>query len=277
MITEIDMLQPRQAARRLLRNRARRYVLNCVPSLGTGNDWTFQDARMSGLSNLARAVPGRKDLRAAWWKIDDQGSTGACVGYSTAYGVLCWHYVQAGLLSKARKPSARFIWMANKETDGLTRYPTTFLESEGTQTKLALGVARKFGCVPDDILPMNGPLSPLPTGAFYARAARFRISSYHNLGRDLDDWRAWIANQGPILTRLEVDDSWDLAAERKGHLRTYQADTARGGHAVCIVGYTQQYFIVRNSWGTGWGDGGFAYAWNDYAAQAFTEAYGAVL
>ena len=271
------MPQRKQAVRKALRNQARRYVLNCVPSVGAENDWTFNDARISGLSHLASAIPGKKDLRAPWWGIDNQGNTGACVGYSTAYGVLRWHYVQAGLLSKARKPSARFIWMANKETDGITRYPTTFLESEGTQTKLALGVARKFGCVPDDILPMDGPLSPLPTGAFYARAARFRISSYHNLGRNLDDWRAWIAHQGPILARLVVDDTWDLATERGGRLRTYHADTARGGHAVCIVGYTQQYFIVRNSWGTDWGDGGFAYAWDDYAAEAFTEAYGAVL
>jgi len=33
----------------------------------------------------------------------------------------------------------------------------------------------------------------------------------------------------------------------------------------------------RNSWGTGWGHRGFAYASNAYAQDAFTEAYGAVL
>ena len=34
-----------------------------------------------------------------------------------------------------------------------------------------------------------------------------------------------------------------------------------GGHAVLIVGYndTTQRFIVRNSWGTGWGDKGYFY------------------
>ncbi len=44
-----------------------------------------------------------------------------------------------------------------------------------------------------------------------------------------------------------------------------------------LVGYTKDYFIVRNSWGKDWGDGGFAYASDNYAAEAFTEAYGAVL
>ncbi len=46
---------------------------------------------------------------------------------------------------------------------------------------------------------------------------------------------------------------------------------------VCLVGYTKDYFIARNSWGTDWGDKGFAYAYNDYALAAFTEAYGAAL
>jgi C1A family cysteine protease len=31
---------------------------------------------------------------------------------------------------------------------------------------------------------------------------------------------------------------------------------------------------VRNSWGTDWGDKGFAYASLAYAQDAFTEAYG---
>ena len=99
----------------------------------------------------------------------------------------------------------RFIWMANKETDLLTSFPTTFIESAGTQIKLALQVARKYGCVLESTLPMDGTLSSLSTEAFYARAARYRIGSYHNLGR-------------------------------------------------------RTHFIVRNSWGQRWGDGGFAYA-----------------
>ena len=63
-------------------------------------------------------------------------------------------------------PSARFIWMANKETDDITAYPTTFLETAGTQTKLALNVARKYGCVLEEDLPMSGQLSTMSRAAF---------------------------------------------------------------------------------------------------------------
>ena len=82
--------------------------------------------------------------------------------------------------------------------------------------------ARKYGCVLESTLPMDGTPSSLSTEAFYARAARYRIGGYHNLGR-------------------------------------------------------RTHFIVRNSWGPRWGDGGFAYALDAYAESAFDEAYGAVL
>ncbi len=254
----------------------RRFILNCSPSVGIESDWAYEDAVSAG-AIADRAPPRSKDLRANWWKIRHQGTTGACVGFSTADGVLRWHYVTAGRIANSQLPSPRFIWMANKETDEITGYPTTFIEPAGTQTKLALRVARSYGCVLEEILPMSGRLSTLRPAAFYTLAARLRISSYHNLGRDLDHWRSWIANGGPILTRLNVDRTWDRATLTGGHLDTYKPSTARGGHAVCLVGYTPDHFIVRNSWGTGWGDKGFAYASNDYAEEAFTEAYGAVL
>jgi C1A family cysteine protease len=38
-------------------------------------------------------------------------------------------------------------------------------------------------------------------------------------------------------------------------------DTLLGGHAVLVVGYNhlKQQWIVRNSWGEGWGDKGYFY------------------
>lgn len=255
----------------------RGFVLNCVPSTGTENDWTFEDAIDAQVVRIAARVPSSKDLREAWWAINNQGRTGACVGFATAYGVLRWHYAKAGMIGKTQSPSARFIWMANKETDQITSYPTTFIETAGTQTKLALRVAKNYGCVLEEDLPMKGTLSMLKRAAFYTKAAKLRISSYHNLGQNPKDWRKWIAFQGPILTRLGVDRTWDQATQTKGQLDKYQPNTVRGGHAVCLVGYTKDHFIVRNSWDTTWGDKGFAYASNKYAADAFTETYGAVL
>lgn len=253
------------------------FILNCVKSEKTETDWKFEDAISSGVIDELPTIPASKDLRVTWWKIRNQENTGACVGFAAADGLLRWHFVTSVRIPRNAETSPRFIWMADKETDELTGYPTTFLEAAGTQTKLALRVARKYGCVLEDDLPMDGKLSSLSTAAFYSKAARLRISSYHNLGTNLRNWRYWIAHQGPILTRLGVDSTWDNATRTNGKLNIYKPNTVRGGHAVALVGYTSKYFIVRNSWGDQWGDKGFAYASNAYAQKAFTEAYGSII
>ena len=44
---------------------------------------------------------------------------------------------------------------------------------------------------------------------------------------------------------------------------------ADGGHAVAIVGYAEQGFIIQNSWGPSWGEGGFALLpYEDYMLHA---------
>jgi C1A family cysteine protease len=47
----------------------------------------------------------------------------------------------------------------------------------------------------------------------------------------------------------------------------------KAGHAIALIGYTQDRFIVRNSWGTKLGDNGYGYASLAYAQTAFTEAW----
>lgn len=249
-------------------------ILNCVPSSDTEKDWQIDNAMAAGILT-ATPLPAAKDLREKWWSINDQGSTGSCVGWATADSVLRWHFVKAGQLSTKQMLSPRFIWMAAKETDEFNTRPSTFIESDGTSLKAALDIARHYGCVEDRILPFgSGKLYPDEAATFYAIASQFRISSYVNLGRSLPNWRRWLATKGPILTRLVCDNTWMNARSTNGRLDVYDAMSMQGGHAVALVGYDQNQFIVRNSWGTGWGDNGFAYASNAYAAAAFTEAYG---
>ena len=266
------------AKKRATKSTFGKYILNCIPSPAQERDWSMASALAAGLLT-AGPVPTAKDLRKSWWTIGDQGATGSCVGWATADSVLRWHFVNANRLPTAQRLSPRFIWMAAKETDDYISRPTTFIEQEGTFLKAAVDVAKKFGAVLDSVLPFaTGKLFAGDPADFFAMAAQRRIATYHNLGTNLANWRQWIALGGPILTRLGVDATWDNAGNTNGDLVTYQPNTVRGGHAVALVGYTPNYFIVRNSWGTTtWGDKGFGYAYDSYAAAAFTEAYGVVL
>ena len=266
------------ARRRATRGRQPKRILNCEPSPKQSEDWTYDHAAEADVVDAAPPIPSSKDLRAAWWKVADQGTTGSCVGWATADSVLRWHFVQAKRLAENTLLSPRFIWMAAKETDPNISRPTTFIEEEGTSLKTALDIARKFGVVMDTTLPFaSGKLYPQDAKTFYAIAATRKILAYFNLDTDLSRWRAWLATKGPILTRLDVDRTWDQASATSGNLDTYQSNKTRGGHAIALVGYTPDRFIVRNSWGTSWGDKGYAYASLTYAQEAFTEAYGVTL
>jgi hypothetical protein len=253
-------------------------ILNCIPSRHSENDWKFDNAINANILKAPAQLPKSVDLRSAWWEVGDQGGTGACVGWAVADSLLRWHFARVDRIDKVTHLAARYVWMAAKETDEFLDRPTSFIESDGTSLKAALDVVRKFGIVADQVLPfVNQSMYTDDVMTFYAIASQLKIASYINLERNLSRWRTWLAQEGPVLVRLDVDATWDSADDTLGRLETYQPDTARGGHAVVLVGYTTDGFIVRNSWGKDWGDQGYAYASIPYAQAAFTEAYGVSL
>jgi C1A family cysteine protease len=256
-------------------------IYNVEPSKGTEKDWNFHDSVSGGALRAVTAPPPSVDLRKSWWAINDQEDTGSCVGWATADGVVRYHMVKANRLPRTQLLSPRFVWMASKETDEFTDRADTFLEGAGTSLKAAMDIVRKFGAVKESLLPFH-IVTKMHVGsenAFYTEAAQRKIAAYFNLQRNLNQWKSWLATNGPILAALSVDQTWENATATGGNVDVFMPNTVRGGHAIAIVGYLASgRFIVRNSWGTGWGDRGFAYVTPAYIAAAFfDESYGVTL
>jgi C1A family cysteine protease len=256
-------------------------ICNLTPSRDTEKDWQFHHALSAGALAVPAALPASVDLRATWWSIGDQENTGSCVGWGSTDGVARYMFVKARRLARNVKLSPRFTWMASKETDQFTTRPETMIEGAGTTLKAAVDILRKFGAVPETLLPFHIATAMYAgdENAFFATAATHKIASYFNLQRNLPNWRAWLAAHGPVLVGLNVDHTWDNATATGGNMDTFQPNTVRGGHAVALVGYRADgRFIVRNSWGTSWGDHGFGYPSEAYINAAFyTESYGVTL
>lgn len=255
-------------------------ILNAVLSQGKETDWKMEDAIANGI--ISEGFPETLDLREDdWWDIGDQGATGSCVGWASTDGVLRWHLVKANRISKTDKLSVRFTWMAAKETDKFTDFPETFLERSGTPLKGAVDVLRKFGGVHADVLPFDHGFVAYEydTDSFFDLAAQHKISGYYCLQYDevtnIDHFKQWLANKGPILAMIDIDSNfWKPYDDKKIILTDYDKSSVDGGHAVTIVGYTKDYFIIRNSWGTEYGDNGYVYCSNEYMKAGCCEAYG---
>jgi C1A family cysteine protease len=258
-----------------------KFICNVEPSKDTDKDWTFTNSVKAGALKATAAPPASVDLRKTWWSINNQESTGSCVGWATADGVGRFHMEKAGKITTTQMLSPRFVWMGSKETDSFTSRPESFIEGAGTTLKAAVDIARKYGFALESDLPFHIQTNMFlgEEDEFWAGCALRRVAAYFNLKRELNNWKVWLATKGPILVGLNVDASWDHCDTTGGNIDTFKPNTARGGHAVAVVGYkTDGRFIVRNSWGTNWGDNGFGYVSPAYiGASFFNESYGVVL
>ncbi|PNW80071.1 hypothetical protein CHLRE_08g376720v5 [Chlamydomonas reinhardtii] len=104
------------------------------------------------------------------------------------------------------------------------------------------------------------PPPPPPSSPAVDRAARpliNRIAGWEDVPASAPALRKVLANQPAVALVHASRDWYAVTATHDVFNGTCSHQLADANHAVVIVGYTPEHWIIKNSWGTKWGKGGF--------------------
>jgi len=219
-----------------------------VPDIPDARDFLFA-APEAVLANLPRDV----DLRAQCPPIYDQGQLGSCT--ANAIGA-AFEFMQVKESLDDFMPSRLFIYWNERKIEG------TVDEDSGAMIRDGIKCVHKLGVCAEDIWPYDiARFTDQPPGEAYTAAKDHQATVYRRVLPVLHQLQGCLASGTPVVFGFSVYESFETAeVARTGVvLLPPRGERLLGGHAVLAVGYDddQQRFIVRNSWGTGWGMDGY--------------------
>jgi hypothetical protein len=159
--------------------------------------------------------------------------------------------------------SRMFIYYNARKLEG------SDIEDEGTAIHDAVESLKKYGVCAEETWPFNPRhVNAKPHDRAYTEATEAEVDGLEQVETELDQWRHCLAEGRPVIFGVKLFDSFDKARKGKVPMPTEKEKqrNKHGRHAMLAVGYsdTDQLFIVRNSWGTDWGDEGYCYLPYDY-------------
>ncbi|HAH32957.1 MAG TPA: hypothetical protein DCL44_11660 [Elusimicrobia bacterium] len=115
---------------------------------------------------------------------------------------------------------------------------------------------KSTGLPPDSFYPYTAANGTCSTAAAGWQKATYKIGAWGSVSKKLATIKAALVKYGPLPTAFMVYEDF---MHYKSGIYAYTTGKKLGGHAVLLVGYNdeEQYFIVKNSWDTGWGENGF--------------------
>jgi C1A family cysteine protease len=202
----------------------------------------------------ATQTPNIVDLRSYCSPIENQGSLGSCTGQSIAGAI--------ELLNKRNgKPidvSRLFIYYYERVLMGTVNYDS------GAYIRDGIKATNKYGASLESYWPYNiANYKKEPIVEAKKDALNRKVTRYERV-EDFNGCIDALSNGYPVIIGFSVYNSFMTASVAKTGVMPYpntKRERLLGGHAVLIVGYdkTKNVFIVRNSWGTSWGDRGYFY------------------
>jgi hypothetical protein len=200
------------------------------------------------------ALPPRFDVSSNIPPPKDQGPSGTCTSWAATYGAASQALRRASLgRSLALSPSFTYNKIASD--------PRCLA---GTAPSDTLDMLKNTGALPfEEFVFDGGWCGRLPTADELQRAGHYKIKGWTKLNAKMvEEVKAQLARGVPVIFLMRPNDEFhkfkgDKVLDIPGVMNG-------GGHAMLAVGYddARQAFRIQNSWGRGFGDGG--YAWLSY-------------
>ncbi len=222
------------------------------------------------------------DLSAGLPPVGNQGTAGSCVGWSSSYYYKTFQErVDQGwnVTQPTHQFAPNFVWNQGQ--------PFAAGACGGMYESTAMQILSSKGTVPLSSLPYTYDCRQPISQAQQDEAAKYRSQNYgafFQYGATVSDdiinqMKQWLAGGDPILIAVPVLPEFDQPAGAQCIVDLPTQGESRGGHAITIVGYDDSIggnvggFKIVNSWGTGYGCGGFAYLSYRWFKQYADEAW----
>jgi C1A family cysteine protease len=218
-----------------------------IPDLPDQRDFLYGAVRP-----VPAVLPPAVDLRPLCSAVEDQGQLGSCTANALVGALEFLEKKDKVLFTDL---SRLFIYYNERVIEHSVDSDSGAMLRDGIKT------LKKDGVCHEKRWPYNiGKFAVKPTLTCYREALDHQITSYFRI-LTLDQMRTCLAEGFPFVFGFSVYESFETQEVAKSGMVPMPQPGERllGGHAVLAVGYhdADQRLLVRNSWGTGWGQQGY--------------------
>ncbi|MFL0194510.1 C1 family peptidase [Clostridium sp. WILCCON 0269] len=206
-------------------------------------------------------LPPKIDFRSKCSPIVDQGQLGSCTANAIASGL--GEYLQNVKLNKVTPLSRLYLYWWERFVEGSVD------EDSGAEIRDGMKILQQLGCSPELDCPYDiNEFTKEPDAKAIIGGIDFKIAEYNRV-KDLIGVKTVLAEKLPVVVGIQVYESFESdEAAKTGIIPMPNPNREQllGGHAVLAVGYddTKKQVIMRNSWGSQWGDEGYFYLPYEY-------------
>ena len=197
------------------------------------------------------------DLRKYCTPIGDQGQTSRCSAFAWTHATELIANIKTGGAAKL-SPSYTMLQFQRMQGDARD-YRYAYTGGDGTISGTDPGeVLVEHGTCRQELWPDVSEVPTTSERVLISDAERHLLEgSPHPLA--IDDVRKVLTAGCPVHVAINTGANFSDVG-RDGIFNAAEAPSGRHGrHAMLIVGYTGNFFIVKNSWGENWGDKGYCY------------------